>query len=179
MDNPFRFSEKRILEQPKRPFWMTLLPAAAVFWCLMIVAPTWLDRHNPMQWMASSGLRMFFSSICHQIPERSFQLAGEPLAVCARCTGIYFGFALAALVLWMLRIVPRRMSRPVMIACFLPMALEAIGSKGFGVETGLWLRAATGLPAGALAAWGVWIAFSEIFSSKMVPKATPFISKAA
>ena len=33
------------------------------------------------------------SQICHQIAERSFHLAGAQLPVCARCTGIYAGFA--------------------------------------------------------------------------------------
>jgi uncharacterized membrane protein len=35
-----------------------------------------------------------FSHVCHQLPERSFFLAGHPLAVCSRCTGLYMGFAL-------------------------------------------------------------------------------------
>jgi uncharacterized membrane protein len=40
------------------------------------------------------------SLICHQIPERSFYLAGFQLPVCARCLGIYVGAAAgAALVL--------------------------------------------------------------------------------
>lgn len=34
--------------------------------------------------------------ICHQIPERSFHLAGSQLPVCARCLGIYAGAAAAA-----------------------------------------------------------------------------------
>lgn len=34
---------------------------------------------------------LVFTPICHQIPSRSFHLFGEPLAVCARCLGIYFG----------------------------------------------------------------------------------------
>lgn len=34
----------------------------------------------------------FFSPVCHQAPSRSFFLFGYPLAVCARCLGIYFGF---------------------------------------------------------------------------------------
>jgi uncharacterized membrane protein len=38
-----------------------------------------------------------FSFVCHQIPDRSFHLAGYKFAVCSRCTGIYAGFALAAL----------------------------------------------------------------------------------
>ena len=39
-----------------------------------------------------------FSFVCHQIPERSFHLFGHQFAVCSRCTGLYSGFALAALV---------------------------------------------------------------------------------
>src|SRR5947207_11465936 len=39
-----------------------------------------------------------FSLVCHQIPERSFHLAGYKFAVCSRCTGLYSGFALAALI---------------------------------------------------------------------------------
>ena len=38
-----------------------------------------------------------FSFVCHQIPERSFHLAGYKFAVCSRCTGLYSGFALATL----------------------------------------------------------------------------------
>jgi uncharacterized membrane protein len=39
-----------------------------------------------------------FSFVCHQIPERSFHLAGHPFGVCSRCTGLYTGFAVAAFV---------------------------------------------------------------------------------
>ncbi len=35
---------------------------------------------------------LIFSPICHQLESRSFLLLGYPLAVCARCTGIYAGF---------------------------------------------------------------------------------------
>ena len=34
--------------------------------------------------------------ICHQRPERSFFVNGHQLAVCARCTGLYLGSAIAA-----------------------------------------------------------------------------------
>ena len=37
------------------------------------------------------------SVICHQRPERSFLMAGHPLPVCARCTGIYAAAPLACL----------------------------------------------------------------------------------
>ena len=38
-----------------------------------------------------------FSFVCHQIPERSFHLAGYKFAVCSRCMGIYSGLAVATL----------------------------------------------------------------------------------
>jgi uncharacterized membrane protein len=36
------------------------------------------------------------SFICHQRPERSFFVHGRQLPVCARCTGLYVGAAMAA-----------------------------------------------------------------------------------
>src|SRR5437660_2205706 len=38
-----------------------------------------------------------FSYLCHQLPQRSFYLAGHQFAVCARCTALYVGFAAASL----------------------------------------------------------------------------------
>jgi len=38
----------------------------------------------------------FFSPVCHQDPVRSFWLFGGPVAVCARCLGIYLGAAAGA-----------------------------------------------------------------------------------
>src|SRR5580765_8805054 len=46
--------------------------------------------------------------ICHQRPERSFHLAGAQLPVCARCTGVYAGAALMAIVGWCLSRGPAR-----------------------------------------------------------------------
>ena len=46
----------------------------------------------------ASSLYKTFSFVCHQIPERSFHLAGHQFGVCSRCTGLYAGFAVAALV---------------------------------------------------------------------------------
>lgn len=43
----------------------------------------------PAQWQHQT-----FHSLCHQIPDRSFWINGQPMAVCSRCIGIYSGFAL-------------------------------------------------------------------------------------
>lgn len=40
----------------------------------------------------SGFLYALFSPVCHQLPSRSFVCFGYPLAVCARCLGIYVGF---------------------------------------------------------------------------------------
>jgi hypothetical protein len=68
------------------------------------------------------------------------------------------------------------MTKAVMIACFLPMVIEASISKGFGVETSSWIRAVSGAPAGGLAAWGVWIALSETVFKKRILSASKTLS---
>jgi|SRR5262245_26726574 len=61
----------------------------ATLWCLSIVGAPMLG----LTWVY-----VFFSSICHQDAARSWHLAGEPLAVCIRCTSIYFAFTVS---LWL------------------------------------------------------------------------------
>jgi len=41
-------------------------------------------------------------AVCHQIPERSFVLAGRPLPLCARCTGTFLGASLGLVVMLLL-----------------------------------------------------------------------------
>lgn len=56
---------------------------------------------------AVSMLSRIGSFVCHQIPERTIQIDGKLLPLCARCTGIYTGFFLGALyqfILWQTRI---------------------------------------------------------------------------
>ncbi|HEX7574727.1 MAG TPA: DUF2085 domain-containing protein [Bacteroidota bacterium] len=60
-------------------------------WCALIVlapAATSSPRFVPF----GGILYAFFSPLCHQIDARSFHLFGGPLAVCGRCSAIYFGF---------------------------------------------------------------------------------------
>ncbi|MGH9580569.1 MAG: DUF2085 domain-containing protein [Terriglobales bacterium] len=47
-------------------------------------------------WLAAFAIMQFFSAVCHQDPARSFWLGGAPVAVCARCLGIYLGAAAGA-----------------------------------------------------------------------------------
>jgi uncharacterized membrane protein len=37
-----------------------------------------------------------YGGLCHRQPERCYEIAGEPLPVCARCLGVWLGALLAA-----------------------------------------------------------------------------------
>lgn len=58
-------------------------------WVLLIVAAPVAKANGLASF--SSPLYSFFSYICHQLPERTFHVAGEPFGVCSRCFGVYFG----------------------------------------------------------------------------------------
>jgi hypothetical protein len=42
------------------------------------------------------AIRIAFSAVCHQLPERSFLWLGGPMPVCARCLGLYAGLLAVA-----------------------------------------------------------------------------------
>lgn len=67
-----------------------------------------------------------FSFVCHQIPERSFHLAGHKFGVCSRCTGLYAGFAGAALIYPLVRSLQRTdtPSRLWLILATLPLVID-------------------------------------------------------
>jgi hypothetical protein len=46
--------------------------------------------------LAALAIIGFFSPVCHQDPARSFWIFGAPIAICARCLGIYLGAAAGA-----------------------------------------------------------------------------------
>ncbi|HEY0547534.1 MAG TPA: DUF2085 domain-containing protein [Pyrinomonadaceae bacterium] len=60
-------------------------------WMGMIVGAPWAEAHG--YHALAAILYKAFDPLCHQISERSFHLEGHAFAVCARCTGIYAGFA--------------------------------------------------------------------------------------
>ena len=58
-----------------------------------------LSRGVPgLAWLGAWSLR-WFALQCQRDPARSLVFVGETLPVCARCSGIYLGFGLGALVL--------------------------------------------------------------------------------
>ena len=73
---------------------MSLITA---MWCIFLILPAWLVHSSGQTTLISGIIRFFFLQVCHQLPERSFFLWGEPLAVCSRCAGFYFGFFIGCL----------------------------------------------------------------------------------
>lgn len=91
----------------------------------IVLAPLLKVRHP--QW--SGFLYVLFAPFCHQIPARCFQLAGFPMAVCARCFGIYAGFG-AGLILYPFRRGFRDVRPPAMRAFLLisgSIAIDVVG----------------------------------------------------
>jgi uncharacterized membrane protein len=107
--------------------------------------------HEATAFVLYQGLK----TVCHQMPERAFWVAGHPLAVCARCFGIYAGFAAAVLLYPLARRLQRTGTprREWLILALLPTAFDFT----LGI-TGLWANThSTRFLTGA---WlGAWVAF--------------------
>lgn len=73
--------------------WALVAGGALLFLALLLVAPY---AAAGGRFGLAGALYNGFSVICHQQPERSFHAWGLPLAVCARCAGLYAGFAAGA-----------------------------------------------------------------------------------
>jgi len=80
--------------------WRLAFVAATVAWALLLpIAAFAASRpaESSFTHMAAAVPYAIGAVVCHQRPARSFALWSRQLPVCARCTGIYAGAALAAL----------------------------------------------------------------------------------
>jgi uncharacterized membrane protein len=102
--------------------WVFVVAFGLTILLLILAAP--LAQANQHQQFASA-IYTTFSFVCHQIPERSFHIAGYKFAVCSRCTGLYSGFVLAALIYPLVRSL-RRTETPSIVWLFLAAAPLAV-----------------------------------------------------
>jgi uncharacterized membrane protein len=132
--------------------WGCVAAGALVWLALIVGAPlAWAGGHDGAAFVIYRSLK----TVCHQIPERAFWVAGHPLAVCARCLGIYVGFAVAALVYPLTRSLRETTTpqRAWLIAALLPTSVDFL----LGL-TGLWAN--THSSRFLTGAWlGAWSAF--------------------
>jgi uncharacterized membrane protein len=100
--------------------WLAVVAFAAGAYCLGFSLAPWLERSGVP---AGSWLRLAFAPTCHQQPDRCLDLGAGPLAVCARCSGLYTG-GLLGLLATVLSGVRRRPTVAVLLAASLPTALD-------------------------------------------------------
>ena len=138
-----------------------LLLAGAVLWLAALFAAPLARAEG---WVIGELLYRFFAPICHQLAERSALVFGHPLAVCHRCSGLYFGF-LTALLVWPFAPQGRAllMARPrLVLLAAVPMAVDVAF-----FATVPWVRFLTGI----VAAWPValltWVALEQILRARM------------
>ncbi len=81
-----------------QPNWLYfLIVVLSGLWCALFSGVPLFLKGPVLLQKASVWIYYFFSGICHQIPERSLQCQGFPMAVCSRCAGIYYGFFLTTI----------------------------------------------------------------------------------
>jgi uncharacterized membrane protein len=134
--------------------WLLVITIIFSFVSLIVLAPLAL-AHNRNSW--AFLLYQMFARVCHQIPERAFYLEGHPFAVCARCTGIYFGFAAGLLIYPLVRSLARADTpkrRWLLLAAAPALSDFALGLSGV-VENTHFTRSLTGALLGAVAAFYV------------------------
>ncbi len=129
----------------------------AILWCFLFISVPFLREGGTLSRKVLVFITLFFSPICHQIPSRSFQILGYPIAVCARCSGIYIGFLLGTIAYPFFKKLERLVlpSRWILIAGIFPMVLEISLSKMGVIHSNLYLIGASGFVIGSVMAFYV------------------------
>jgi uncharacterized membrane protein len=121
--------------------------AASLAWAVsIVVAPALLRSPSAVGRAAAVAPYVIGSRVCHQSAARSFTIAGAPLPVCARCTGIYAGVpfgVVAGLVSARVRPAGPRRARRVLAWAAVPTILTVVIERA-GAPVPGWLRAVCG-----------------------------------
>ena len=106
--------------------------------------------------------------ICHQRPERSFFFHGQQLPVCARCTGLYAGAALAAPIALVSAVaMTRSRARRILLIAALPTAITWTLEFAALMPFSNGARFIAALPLGFATAW---LVFTVIRTNDTAPR---------
>jgi uncharacterized membrane protein len=125
-----------------------LIAALALAWTALLVAAPLLPT------VAAALTYAFCAALCHQLADRSFHLGAWQLPVCARCLGIYAGFAASALAVVVVRgggaprVARGGTARLVVAAGCLP-TMVTVAAEWAGWPASNLVRFAAGVPLGA------------------------------
>lgn len=92
--SPENYIPQQVSHRSELGIWLVIATGSLIICAAIIVAPLALSSGH-LFW--ALPIYHAFSLVCHQIPERSFFIAGHPFAVCSRCFGLYAGFTLATI----------------------------------------------------------------------------------
>lgn len=109
--------------------------------------PWWLPLIKNHIGPLGQVLDMSFILLCHRLPERTIEIAGNLMPVCSRCAGIYLGLALGAVLLWPKPTIPQ--ARWGLLATGLVMLADVV-TQDMGIHP-VWHP--TRLLTGALLGW--------------------------
>ena len=134
-----------------------VLVAAPIAWVLALVVAVLIASRPTVGvpvYALSASVYEIGSLICHQLPNRSFYFWGAQLPVCARCTGLYVGASVAALVATRMARVRQRQvwdrAKELLLLGAAPTAVTLIYEWFSGNMPGHWIRAAAGFPLGVI-----------------------------
>jgi uncharacterized membrane protein len=152
-DVPARAPGGRGISPGTAVLWTYILTAcgAAAWFAGIFLAPYLRSRSSPWQALVYA----VYTPVCHQAASRSFHFLGHPLAVCARCLGIYLGF-LAGLVAYPLFRDFRRVRLPsarAFLSVSAPIVLDTLANLCRLWSTPHLVRFATGV------LWGTILPF--------------------
>ena len=143
--------------------WLIVSGGALMALLLIVVAPlAAAGNHN----LLAFSIYRTFANVCHQLPERSFYIAGRQFAVCARCTGLYAGFTLAILFYPLIRPIRTAVTPPRkwLFVAAVPLAVDfSLGFLGIWENTHT-SRLLSGLLLGAVSVFYIMPGIAELSS---------------
>jgi uncharacterized membrane protein len=152
---------------PRKTIFLTHLATTTAFllWLGGIgLAPYLKSRASPWAGLVYS----LYSPVCHQVADRSLLCFGQPLAVCARCTGIYLGFLLGLVLYpvlrgWRRQTLPAARSFLIVSA---PILLDTAANFLRFWNTGAAVRLATGVLWGTILPFYFIPGMADLFLSR-------------
>jgi uncharacterized membrane protein len=143
-----------------------LAAGLAGMWTAGVVLAPWLIAHD---FALGLWMRWVYRPGCHQIADRCLDLGFGPMAVCARCAGLYLGGTLA--LLWTMTWNRPNRPRPLWLAIVAAPTILDFAAGQFGLPSlGNWSRFAVALPLGLLAGLFLSDALIEIVRLNSVQK---------